>query len=111
MVAVALAMIPEVTPPDDIQKYVTEQPKEATQKWARKFNVHDDHTHLAEGDAEAVIPDLAQEIETDLIVVGTIGRDGLSGVLIGNTAEALLDKVGGDVLVIKPNDGVKPEVD
>ena len=111
MVAVALAMIPEVTPPDDIQKYVTEQHKEATRKWARKFNVHDDHTHLAEGDAEAVIPDLAQEIEADLIVVGTIGRDGLSGVLIGNTAEALLDKVSGDVLVIKPNDGVKPEVD
>jgi len=111
MVAVAFAMIPEVTPPDDIQDYVTNQHKDATARWAGKFNVEDDHVHMAEGDAEEVIPDIAAEISADLVVVGTVGRDGLSGVLIGNTAESLVDKLTCDVLVIKPQDGVAPDVD
>lgn len=111
MVAVAFAMLPEVTPPDDIQNYVTEQHKEATAQWAKKFNVHNDHVHVEEGDADQVIPDIAASIEADLVVVGTVGRDGVSGVLIGNTAESLVDKVSCDILVIKPQDGVRPDID
>jgi len=111
MVAVALAMVPEVTPPDDIQNYITDQHKEATARWAEKFNIADDHVHVLEGDAEQVVPDIAAKIEADLVVVGTIGREGLSGILIGNTAEALVDKLSCDILVIKPKDGVNPDVE
>ena len=111
MVAVALAMVPEVSPPEDIQNYITDQHKEATARWAEKFNVAEDHVHVLEGDAEQVVPDVAAEIEADLVVVGTVGREGLSGVLIGNTAEALVDKLSCDVLVIKPKDGVNPDIE
>lgn len=111
MVAVAFAMVPEVSPPEGIQEYVTAQHKEATDQWAKKFNVHNDHVHIEEGDADQVIPDIAANITADVVVVGTVGRDGMSGVLIGNTAESLVDKVGCDILVIKPQDGVRPDIE
>lgn len=111
MVAVAFAMVPEVTPPEGIQDYVTEQHKEATAQWAKKFNVHEDHIHIKEGDADQVIPDIVASISADVVVVGTVGRDGMSGVLIGNTAESLVDKVNCDILVIKPQDGVRPDIE
>jgi len=36
-------------------------------------------------------------------VIGTVARSGLSGALIGNTAEVVLDAVESDVLVLKPD--------
>jgi universal stress protein E len=111
LVSVAFAMVPEVTAPDDIQRYILEQHQEACGDWARKFNINDDHVHIDEGDADDVIARFAHELEADLVVVGTVGREGLAGVLLGNTAEQLVDKVNCDVLVIKPDDGVKPDAD
>jgi len=111
LVAVAFAMVPEVTAPDNIQSFVTEQHEEATRQWADKFNIHKDHIHIAEGDADEVISEIATKTDADLVVVGTVGREGLSGVLIGNTAESLVDKVHCDVLVIKPLDGVNPDIE
>lgn len=111
LVSVAFAMVPEVTAPDDIQKYILEQHHEACAEWARKYNINDDHVHIDEGDADDVIARFADDLEADLVVVGTVGREGLAGVLLGNTAELLVDKVDCDVLVIKPADGVKPDAD
>lgn len=111
LVSVAFAMVPEVTAPDDIQSYVTEQHESGCQQWAQKYNIDNDHIHIAEGDTDDVVSDIAARIEADLVVVGTVGREGLAGVLIGNTAEALVDKVNCDVLVIKPQDGVKPDAE
>lgn len=111
LVAVAFAMVPEVSAPDDIQKYIHEQHEDACGQWARKYNIRNDHLHIREGDAEDVVASVAQDIRADVVVVGSIGRTGLAGVLIGNTAELLVDKVGCDVIVIKPSDGVLPDAD
>ena len=108
MVALAFAMVPEVTAPDDIQKYITEQHKDECERYAKKYNINDDHIHITEGDPDDVVEVMAKEIEADLIVIGTVAREGLSGVLLGNTAERIVDRVACDVLVIKPLDGVKP---
>ncbi len=108
MVALAFAMVPEVTAPDDIQKYITEQHKDECERYAKKYNINDDHIHITEGDPDDVVEVMAKEIEADLIVIGTVAREGLSGVLLGNTAERIVDRVSCDVLVIKPLDGVKP---
>ena len=44
----------------------------------------------------------------DLIVMGTIGRGGLAGVMIGNTAERLLPQLSCSLLAVKPKDFVSP---
>lgn len=59
-------------------------------------------SHLLKGSTLETIPELIQRLEIDLLVMGTIGRSGISGMLIGNTAETLLKISPCDLLVIKP---------
>jgi nucleotide-binding universal stress UspA family protein len=58
--------------------------------------------HLIKGRAGDVIPDLVEKIEADLVVIGTVGRAGVPGLLIGNTAEEILNAVDCSVLTLKP---------
>jgi len=58
--------------------------------------------HLPEGVAMKVIPPLAKGLGADLVVMGTVARTGISGLIIGNTAEAILDQLTCSVLAIKP---------
>jgi nucleotide-binding universal stress UspA family protein len=60
--------------------------------------------HLPKGPATQVIAPLAAELRADLVVMGTIARTGISGLLIGNTAEAILDQIACSVLAVKPHD-------
>lgn len=58
--------------------------------------------HLHRGQASTNIFGVAEEVEADLIVMGTVCRTGVAGFLIGNTAENLLSQVTCSVLAIKP---------
>jgi nucleotide-binding universal stress UspA family protein len=49
-----------------------------------------------------VIVELAAAENSDLIIMGTIGRTGIPGLLIGNTAETVLGQVDCSVLTVKP---------
>ena len=55
-----------------------------------------------------MIVDYADKNGIDLIVMGTIGRSGLSGLLIGSTAEKVIDQVNCSVLTIKPDNFKSP---
>lgn len=59
-------------------------------------------TRLIRGRARDTIPDLAHDLDTDLVVMGTIGRVGVAGLLIGNTAETILNRIDCSVLALKP---------
>ncbi|MEC8443704.1 MAG: universal stress protein UspE [Pseudomonadota bacterium] len=110
LMAMTLALVPEITPPSDLQAIVEEQHRDACQSIAQKYNIADDHLHILEGEPEGKIPECAHDLEADLVVIGCAGRSGLSGVLIGNTAESLIETLESDVLILKPQDGVNPEV-
>lgn len=69
----------------------------------QKFNIDEDHTHVREGFPEDVIPQVAKELEAELVVLGTIGRTGFSAALLGNTAEHVISKLNCNLLTIKPN--------
>jgi nucleotide-binding universal stress UspA family protein len=67
-------------------------------------------THLLRGDSRKKIPSLAHKLGVDLVVMGTIGRAGIPGLLMGNTAEAILDQAECSVLAIKPPGFITPVV-
>ncbi len=58
--------------------------------------------HLIKGDARVVIPEIARKKRVELIVMGTVARTGISGLLIGNTAESILNQIDCSVLAVKP---------
>jgi universal stress protein E len=61
-----------------------------------------DHIHALKGETADVIPQFASEKNVDLIVMGTVARAGVSGFLMGNTAEQILNKISCSVLALKP---------
>ena len=73
-----------------------------------KLDHRSPRVHLLRGEAGFVIPRFVEENEIDLIVMGTVARGGLAGVLMGNTAEMILRSVRCSVLAIKPADFVSP---
>ncbi|BBB31141.1 universal stress protein [Neptunomonas japonica] len=57
--------------------------------------------HIGEGPPEYWIPNVAEEQHAALVVIGTHGRGGIKGALLGNTAERILDRLSCDVLVLR----------
>lgn len=64
--------------------------------------------HLVKGRPGDAIADLVTRKRINLLVMGTVGRAGVSGLLVGNTAERLLDEVGCSVLATKPSNFTSP---
>jgi universal stress protein E len=54
------------------------------------------------------IAQLAARTRSSIVVMGALSRSGLKRLLIGNTAERVLDRLGCDVLIVKPAGLVKP---
>lgn len=65
-------------------------------------------THLVAGAPGEVLPRLADHLDIGLIVMGTVGRTGLRGLIMGNTAETILRSVRCSVLAVKPEGFVTP---
>lgn len=70
--------------------------------------VDDPSVHLVKGRAAPVIRDTAGQLGADLIVMGTVGRTGIPGFFIGNTAEEVLQTTSASVLAVKPTDFASP---
>lgn len=79
----------------------------ACKEFQRQFEIDDDRLHIKEGPADIIIQHVAKKLGAVVTVIGTVARTGLSGALIGNTAEIVIDKLKSDVLVLKPDDIVK----
>ena len=65
---------------------------------------------IVKGDPADVIPAIAFETHADTIVMGSMGRNGLAGLFMGNTAERVLRHWQGSVFVVKPLGFVSPVV-
>jgi universal stress protein E len=61
-------------------------------------------SHLTWGYPWQEISRIATLHKADLITIGTVGRSGIEGVLLGNTAERVLDSCDCSILTIKPDE-------
>jgi nucleotide-binding universal stress UspA family protein len=64
--------------------------------------------HVLKGDPADLIVQFTASHATDLVVMGTVARTGIPGLLIGNTAEAILQRLNASVLAVKPDGFVSP---
>lgn len=77
----------------------------------QKYSIGEELTHVEQGLPEQVIPQVADEINAGIVVLGTMGRTGLSAAFIGNTTERVVGNLKCDLLAIKPDDYVSPDED
>lgn len=64
--------------------------------------------HLARGEPAEVVAAVAERLDADLVVLGSVGPSGLAGHFIGGTAEAILARLARSALVVKPPGFVSP---
>ena len=68
----------------------------------QKFGIDEKFTHVEKGLPEEVIPDLAEHLQAGIVVLGTIGRTGISAAFLGNTAEQVIDHFLDNALGVAP---------
>lgn len=93
-------------PEFDTQEYnntISRHHQQAMAKLAVEHDIDNEFCHIKEGLPEDVIPQIAKDIDAELVVIGCVGRTGISAALIGNTAEHVIDNLDCDVLAIKPD--------
>jgi len=64
--------------------------------------------HFNRGAPGVVIPELVRQLDVELVVMGTLGRSGITGLFIGNSAEKIIDGIDCSVLALKPDGFVSP---
>ena len=83
-----------------IQDEIYQQASQQLQRFAEGSNIDEAHRHIVMGRPEVEIHAKAEELEADLIVVGSHGRHGLA-LLMGSTANGVLHGAKRDVLAVR----------
>lgn len=76
--------------------------REALTALLDNYSIPPERIHFMDETAIAALQQKAHELKTDILVMGAISRSRLSEMLVGSTAEKVLDFLGIDVLVINP---------
>lgn len=64
--------------------------------------------HITRGHTDKVIKQTITDLQGDVLVMGSVGRSGIPGLLIGNKVEKLLNSISCTVLTIKPDGFISP---
>jgi universal stress protein E len=65
-----------------------------------RFGIEADKIHIDYGPAKPVIVETVEQTEAQLLVIGTVARAGISGAVLGNTCENVLDLLSIDILTV-----------
>jgi len=88
--------------PQELCNQVNNLYKEKLSDLVAPFGIQGENQHVIEGLAEDRIPALAKQIGSQIVVMGTVGRAGIKGAFMGNTAERVLTHLQCEVLALKP---------
>ena len=68
---------------------------------ARRHNVTPEQIHSREGPVDWVVPEVSKELIAEFVVMGNVSREGKAGISIGTAAEATLDALDTNVLMVR----------
>jgi len=100
--------------PDEVRKQlllrVASMHREILQHLLERYSLEavQHQIHVLRGELGLLLPKIVEQEKIDLLVMGTVGRVGIPGLLIGNTAEFILRQVECALLTVKPEGFVTP---
>lgn len=74
----------------------------ALDRFLADYNLPATNIHRVEGPPSRELPRLAEELPAAVVVMGVVSRSALPEILVGHTAERVLDRLYCDVLVVGP---------
>jgi len=102
-------MVEPLPLPAEIAEQHEREVRKAFDQLVGKYDLGARRTHLKTGLPIDALPELAEEIDAHVVVMGAVSRSGLERLFIGHTAERVIDRLKCDVLIVKP-DGFKTPV-
>ena len=88
-------------PIDEIDKRMKKEHREALDALAEGNGFDKKHTHQLPGRTRELLPTFARSKKADLVVMGGLARWGIRRMVIGSTAERVLDHLPCDVLIVR----------
>lgn len=85
---------------DEIRREVETEIRNRVVSLAESAGVSYERLYADEGPVEYVVSALAESLKAEVVVVGTHARQGLKGMLLGNTSERLVHHLTTDILTI-----------
>lgn len=85
---------------DDLESTIIDSAKHQLTVIGQQLNLADDHIHLKFGSVKKQVLTLADELNCDLIIIGSHGRHGLNH-LLGSSAQSIVHHAKCDVLTVR----------
>jgi universal stress protein E len=104
------AMMMTIAPPmAETTNAMEQRHTEAVHTLAHRHDIPRERVHVVQGAARDVLVASTDQLRADALVMGAVSRAAVERLFVGSTAEAVLDKLNCDVLIVKP-DGFKAPV-
>ncbi len=101
--ATANAYIPVSLPFDEIEKQMHEQHEKRFNEIVTFHAIDAGRSHLVAGVTHEELPEFAQKVAADVVIMGAVSRNRWKRLFIGATAERTLEHLPCDLLIIKPD--------
>jgi len=88
--------------PTDLIEELGRTHKANLERFAKTHGIPDDRTHLLSGAAQDTLPVFADKQGVDVLAIGSAQRHGFDRLMLGSTAESILDALPCDALVVVP---------
>lgn len=86
---------------DGIKQDMRETRESLISELIRELDIVVEQVHILEGNARETIPHLSNQMGAVLTVLGTAARRGLSQLILGNTSEAIIGALEGDLVTVR----------
>ena len=106
--ATANAYIPVSLPFDEIEQQMHEDHEKRFNEITSFHGLEDTNAHLVAGLTHEELPQIAQNLKADIVVMGAVARNRWKRLFIGATAERTLEHLPCDLLIVKPDWFVSP---
>ncbi len=88
-------------PIDELSKKIQTEHREKLDALAEANGIDAEHTHQLPGSPRELLPTFARSYKTDIVVLGALARWGLKRMVLGSTAEKVLDHLPCDILIVR----------
>ena len=92
---------PGKLPIDEIDARIKKEHRAALDALAEKTGVAADYVHQLPGRTRELLPTFVRSKDADLVVMGALARWGIKRMVIGSTAERVLDHLPCDILIVR----------
>ncbi len=88
-------------PADELSKKIEAEHRKQLDALAAANHIDAKHLHLLPGSTRDLLPSFARTRNADVVVMGALARWGLRRMIIGSTAERVLDHLPCDILIVR----------